>query len=642
MSLHDLIDPEEFVGRHWHRLVGNAASYAHYPDEAVLLNGIRPMLAVFFRALGGSRGIQLAGSGDSNSAHRLTFRQRLGMQAERLSRPTLDTQLLTLPASIDLFPDRALNRDLYIWLAAYFAHAAPHSALENENPLVSDLAFLRQARATTKRALDALPGLKPLHARLCEAALAARPVRRLPRMEAAVEAVVIGLLGGNPPDKAKARECWAIVEGGQTFTLPSPSSYRSFLPVPLWGEIVNTVPILRLDNDEIEQGAKEEEEESKKRKAKRERYDQADRKDPLALNPFEKILSLAMMINVSRPIDDDDEEEARKAAEEIDEITVTTHERKAASKLKLDLDLGIDAVDPTPIRAKLTYPEWDWRRQSYLQDYCAVLQGMAKEEGELWKPDAAASQRIRQVRRQFEALRPKREVFRRQPDGNDIDMDAMVRFRCDKAAGGTENANVYLDARNAARDMAVMFLVDVSLSTDSWVENRRVLDVEKEALTILTHGLEACGDSHAIMTFTSRKRDHVRIETVKGFQEPLSELVLKRIAALKPGYYTRIGAAIRHATDILNQQPHRHRLLVVLTDGKPNDADHYEGRYGVEDTRRAVQESRRAGAAVFGITVDRKAQDYFPHIFGRGSYHIVGHIGRLPAALPKIYRQLVG
>jgi nitric oxide reductase NorD protein len=119
-------------------------------------------------------------------------------------------------------------------------------------------------------------------------------------------------------------------------------------------------------------------------------------------------------------------------------------------------------------------------------------------------------------------------------------------------------------------------------------------------------------------------------------------LVRARIAALKPGFYTRLGAAIRHMSAVLAQRASRRRLILVLTDGKPNDLDHYEGRYGVEDTRKAIGEARRAGHAVFGITIDSKAQSYFPRIFGAGAFAIVSHSARLSAALPLLYRHVVG
>ena len=110
---------------------------------------------------------------------------------------------------------------------------------------------------------------------------------------------------------------------------------------------------------------------------------------------------------------------------------------------------------------------------------------------------------------------------------------------------------------------------------------------------------------------------------------------------LQPGAYTRIGAAIRHVTRLLDTRPECHRLLLLLSDGKPNDVDHYEGRYAVEDSRQAVQEARRRRLAVFAVTVDRRAESYIPRIFGRRGYATVSHLGRLPEALPAIYRQLV-
>jgi nitric oxide reductase NorD protein len=103
-----------------------------------------------------------------------------------------------------------------------------------------------------------------------------------------------------------------------------------------------------------------------------------------------------------------------------------------------------------------------------------------------------------------------------------------------------------------------------------------------------------------------------------------------------------MGAALRHTCHLLSKRPERHRLLLLLSDGKPNDLDYYEGRYGIEDTRQAILEARKAGLAVFGITIDRKAQDYFPYLFGRGGYAIVGRPDRLSHILPIICQQLVG
>jgi nitric oxide reductase NorD protein len=132
----------------------------------------------------------------------------------------------------------------------------------------------------------------------------------------------------------------------------------------------------------------------------------------------------------------------------------------------------------------------------------------------------------------------------------------------------------------------------------------------------------------------------VRIETVKAFGEDMSTDVERRIASLKPGYYTRMGAAIRHASAELAKQSSRTKLLLVLTDGKPNDVDHYEGRFALEDSRKSVAEARRMGNVVFAVTVDKDAKSYLPSMFGRNGFAIVGNITKLPRALPAIYRGL--
>ena len=113
-----------------------------------------------------------------------------------------------------------------------------------------------------------------------------------------------------------------------------------------------------------------------------------------------------------------------------------------------------------------------------------------------------------------------------------------------------------------------------------------------------------------------------------------------RIAGLRPGFYTRLGAAVRHVSAVLAARARQRRLLLVITDGKPNDLDHYEGRHGIEDSRMAIREARRAGQAVYGIAIDADGQDWFPRLFGRGGFTLLPDPARLPRALPEIYQTL--
>ena len=648
MSMLDFLEVEEFVGRHWHRWASGAASYPDHPEAAVSLESLRPMLGVFFRAGGGEAGVELAAIARRGSAHRLSLRQRLGLDEEDLDQARRDEEHLLLPPRLALFREAALNRDLYLWLTVFLAEARP--VTRPTDPLQDDLQRLREARRTARAALARFPGLTDRYVRLCGELLSIRPRRkRLPPMEAALETALCAELGAPDPEGEWGQAMQRAIRE-EAFSLDdfrAPRGYRPPLPVPLWGQAVTlgTRDGAREesadDDEELASAGASPEDDQGKRKADRREQDQADRDDPLILNASEKMLSWAEMVNLNRHVEDEEEEDARKAADQIDEIVLSPNRQKAASRLKLDLDLAPDEVVGGRLKGRHTYPEWNHRKQAYLPDHCVVISDVQSEEGEHWMPDEVTRRRIRRVRREFEALRPRRELLRGQLDGSELDMDAVIRSRCDLAATGESSDRLYLDSRTQARDLAVSILVDVSLSTEAWLEDRRVLDVAKEALLVLGHGLAGCGDDYAIHSFTSQRRHKVWVNTLKDFDELMGERVSRRIAALKPGSYTRMGPAIRHLTGQLAERPNRHRLLLLLTDGKPNDNDYYEGRYGIEDTRKAVLEARRQEVRVFGVTIDREAGRYIPHLFGRGGYAIVQRPEHLSLALPAIYRQII-
>ena len=133
----------------------------------------------------------------------------------------------------------------------------------------------------------------------------------------------------------------------------------------------------------------------------------------------------------------------------------------------------------------------------------------------------------------------------------------------------------------------------------------------------------------------------MRVATVKGFEEESGAAARRRVAALEPDGYTRVGAAIRHASALLGRERARHRLLLLLSDGKPNDVDEYGGRYGIEDTRQAVGEARLQGLVPFCLTVDREAPTYLPAIFGPGRFAVLPSPGLLPTVLVDVVRSLV-
>jgi nitric oxide reductase NorD protein len=294
--------------------------------------------------------------------------------------------------------------------------------------------------------------------------------------------------------------------------------------------------------------------------------------------------------------------------------------------------------------AALAYPEWDYRAGVYRRPG-AVIHRQTGQQGLLEWVDSTAAQHarlIRRVRTRFEGLRPRRTRLDRQADGSEIDIAAFVTAAADLRAGRNGDDRLYVAARPARRELAVALLADVSASTDSWVDGRqRIVDVEKAALLVVCEALDALGDRHAIFAFSGEGPEHVTVVEAKTFADRLDTRVRRRIAALDADGYTRLGAAIRHATAALREERVGRRLLLILSDGKPNDVDAYEGQYGVEDTRQAVAESRSQDVHVFCLTVDREAPRYAPRIFGAAGFTLLRRPDQLPAVLIEVLRRLI-
>lgn len=632
-------EPEETIGKLWHNFASRLDAPLTHEGAAVDLTEVAGRLAVFFRGLGGHPSVELRPVSDEVSHHRLSWRRRLGTEVEALPRTSFDGETLRLPKQLAVLPTREANGALYVWLAAAAAHAPDR--VDDDDPLIADLRALSTVRRMVEETLENAPGLRDLYDALCEGVLYYRPRTNLPPAEAAVEAVLRHMLGDDLP--SNARPYWQSLLTGEIGDLKTPRSYQNFRPVPLWPELR---PVQFSERHEVENRDTEsppEEGGESTHRARRRKSEQAERNDSFILHKFEAILSWAEFLNLNRRVDDDDPDNAKKAADDQDEIGLGQISKAPPTRLKLHLDLAPEDVDRERISGKVTYPEWDVRSGSYLADHCCVLTSAAPagEDNSAFTHDPAAARRIRAVKRQFEALRPGRVITRGHLDGDDLDMDATVRSHVDRTAIGDGNERIWLQSRPEARDLAVSILLDVSRSTESGVTGRAVIDIEREALDALAWGLDACGDDFAIHAFSSLKRDRVYVQRCKGFDEPMSPLVEQRISSLRPGFYTRMGAAIRHATADLSTQTSKRRLLLVITDGKPNDLDHYEGRHGIEDTAMAVREARRLGHSVYGVTVDRTGKSWFARMFGQGCFAIVPDPDKLIYALPQIYRQLV-
>ncbi len=609
---------EEYVGELWHKLVTRAADKEH-EDAVVRLDEISKTAAIFFRALGGDAGLNLSASPATRHGARRRWMQRLATTGDRVELSWRDGETLRLPEHIGLFSERSLNRDLYLWLVALSA------ADVDEN-----LPWIIRNQAATQLTLERFAGLVPRYNRLLEATLALRPLpEKLPTAEAAQENSI--------------RQ--ALQNPGSVDVLPY--SKTPFHPVALWSHPappINANANVTTNNGAPETVSPDKPDAAKsRRKHAAERTDMPDGKDGfLMMFRAESLFSWTEYIKVNRPQDEEDDlESAAQAAEDMDNMTVARDSETSAAKLRFDLDLPPAGEDDAPLGEGVSLPEWDYKKQLLQPDYCR-LQEVVAQQTEACELPAQLRRTAKRLRSQFQALAPARTWLKGQQEGEDIDLDAWVRQEADLLSGThPDNRGVYRAQVNQQRDLACLLLADLSLSTDAYAsDNARVIDVIRDSLFLFSEALSATGDRFAMYGFSSLKRSNVRFNHLKTFDERYDTNVRGRIQAIKPGYYTRMGAAIRHASTLLAAQPQRQRLLLLLTDGKPNDLDRYEGRYGIEDTRMALHEARQLGLRPFCVTIDIEANEYLPHLFGAGGFAVIRKPEDLPKELPLLYAQM--
>ncbi len=356
-------------------------------------------------------------------------------------------------------------------------------------------------------------------------------------------------------------------------------------------------------------------------------------------------------MGLQRPSDRDEDTAAEDYADmvsELDQARLVRTPQRAKEFLLSDTPTASPAL-PKSVSLQsdnegINYPEWDYRTQCYRDPGARLFTLPTAPGSEQWVNDTLQKHQlqIREIRRHFELLQARRLWQRRQWDGDDVDLDAYTDALADFRAGQPMSQRLYQSRRAVYRDLAICLLIDVSGSTDGWVaQNRRVIDVAREALLLVCIALDSLGEPWIAQAFSGEGPQAVTVRELKSFEEPWSEEVALRISALEPEHYTRAGAAIRHASASLMQQPAQHRLLLMLSDGKPNDKDEYEGRYGAEDMRQAVTEARLQGIQPFCLTIDRQAADYLPQIFGAHHYALLQHPDRLPRVLLDWMKRLI-
>lgn len=673
-----MAEPEELISD----AARHASVYAHelwkrrraqrHPARPLGLADVAQRLDLLLSAVFG-RGFPLRVAQPAAPATLLTrLFQRARLPRSTHAVPATDGVAIWLPATLEVVDDTQamqLYRAMALQQAMRAQRGSATTAQRAANPMVRDLYLLLEAYAADRALVEALPGIAGALETLRRRAACRRPAlhafapTRRP-LEHLAQQVLACAVRERLPDLARCdgpehslreaeRLCARIAA--------DPRSARALGPTPLlrdeWigdlhpardeAPLFHTGPASPPSDRPPARGARlrRRPEERAAREGEDERSDpgvwmvQLDTPHEHAEDPF----------GLQRPVDRDEQTSADEFADSVSElakarlVTVPGQPKEVLLSDDPPTARAKRAGDEAGAAGAIAYPEWDYRIGAYrtpgAQVHCLAPQLGSPQ----WVERTLALHRplLDAIRRRFDLLRARRTHLRRRLDGEDIDVDACVQAWSDFRAGLPLAQSLYQSLRPARRDLAIVLLVDVSGSTDGWIStHRRVIDVEREAVLLVCIALDGMGDRYSVQAFSGEGPAGVVVRAIKGFDERYDARIGQRIAALEPEHYTRAGAALRHATALLMREPAAHRLLLLLSDGKPNDVDRYEGRYGVEDMRQAVVEAKAQGVFPFCLTIDRHAAAYLPSIFGNGHYTLLTRPEALPAALVGWMRRL--
>jgi nitric oxide reductase NorD protein len=540
-----------------------------------------------------------------------------------------------------------------------------HGTPPRGSRLLRDLHWLTEGALADAAIAREWPGLVPALRALRAETLAARPARaRLRPAERAVEDWLCGLLDAAPGclpaplagaigPGSEPIEVLAFAEERASLVAADPSRYRGVAPVTHWGVYhPETTERAQAGRTASSDGVRPSRGGRLRRPLQRREPDPdaSERPGPFVLPFSDPHLTVDDPGDRMRPTDRGHDEDPETLAEELARLEGLAVVQDDAPVREVLEDGGAERSSrpgeaealarPGPV---WLYPEWDVARGAYRDPGCRVREVPAAVDDRGWSEATLAARRdlLTQLCRQLECLRPRRQRLRRRPDGDDLDLCGWLEDWAGHHAGRAPAGRIYTQERPLRRDVAVTLLLDASGSTESWLSgSQRIIDVVKEAALVFGEALGALGDRSSLLAFSGQGAGDVRIRALKRFGESPGPSVRRRIGALEPDAFTRLGGALRHATAVLVREPARARLLLLLSDGKPQDEDGYEGHYGIEDVRQAVAEARLQGVRVFCVTVDREGPDYLPRLFGPHAYTVIWNAETLPERLPALYRRL--
>jgi len=595
--LHYWLEFEESMGKVWDKYL-NKKVHKFHEDARVNFEDISNTLSIFHRLLGGEKAKELRVTDKRTLEISRTLLEKLSFLGKEFFLSWQDDNSLYLPASLAYFSTKQENEMLYYWLVAM--------AITVDK---DDANILYQNRNASEYLVKKYSGFRLFY-------------------ENAIEELT-----------SKYAELSYI----KSLETQSEEDLVDAHPSPLWiyPSALTLKKAISGESDEEEPTREEGDEKAEELQMKKQTEQMDDKHETdgfLAFLP-ESLMSIFEQVNVDRCEDDSFDEDALYHAEDLDEITIGQKQANLSARIKMDLELQTDETIIYPLGKGHFVDEWDYKKGDYLKNYARILPHVTMNVVPIELPKRL-TKTVRKIHRELDLLKLDRIKNDKLPYGDEIDIDSWIEYTShqDKSM---HHQKFYTTYERKTRDMATLLLADISLSTEGGITQEvRIIDVIKDSLMVFSEALEKLEDKFAIYTFSSLQNKKVYFHIIKNFKDRYNDLIRGRIDTIKPEYYTRMGAAIREATKILDKQQSANKLLLIVSDGKPNDEDRYDGRYGIEDTKKAIEEIKKKGITPFCITVDLDAKEYLSYLFGRDGYAVVRDGQKLPKILTDVYINL--
>lgn len=373
--------------------------------------------------------------------------------------------------------------------------------------------------------------------------------------------------------------------------------------------------------------------------------DKKQQEDYVMTHNFEKVETADEHSGTWRDFDGDDElEKHQEALDELNMNFVIRVDDTTHSIYQADFIENTSISESAEIKSSLfyhSYSEWNFSKKSYKLDYCKVYPKFFKKMDSTFyhktiKENATTLQGLRKM---LASVNNKLVQVNKQVDGDEFDLDALNDMFVELFSKKTPSENIYLAKRKKTKDLSILLLLDLSLSSDGFANGNRVIDVEKQVSILFGEILNENQIDFSVQGFYSKTRNFTTFITLKDFDEKWDTGKYK-IGAAESSGYTRIGAALRHSGFILDKRTTKNKWVLLISDGKPNDYDKYEGKYGIQDVKKAIYELNTRQINSFAFAIEAQAKYYLPQMFGQNNYEILTTPIELLKSIVKLYKKI--